>query len=124
MKEALAQLKDKGVTVIDCDREAFRNWSNNALSTTDPAVRYAAVQEVTTRIAEVSGEARTTGEQAVKLRATSSKGWGRVSGMAGSALLPTCIAGVRCVSVSSKVMPSDQTSADGESAEVAVSGAS
>ena len=23
-KEALAQLKDKGVTVIDCDREAFR----------------------------------------------------------------------------------------------------
>ena len=23
-KEALAQLKDKGVTIIDCDREAFR----------------------------------------------------------------------------------------------------
>ncbi|MDF3289915.1 cytochrome P450 family protein [Streptomyces silvisoli] len=33
-----------GVPMLD--RAAFRDWSNNALSATDPAVRYAAVQEV------------------------------------------------------------------------------
>ncbi|WP_443072558.1 cytochrome P450 family protein [Streptomyces sp. RPT161] len=33
-----------GVPMLD--RAAFRDWSNNALSATDPAVRYAAAQEV------------------------------------------------------------------------------